>query len=83
MNAVAYGGLWLFIFAVPWERLAALPGLSIVTRVTGALALGLTLLAIVVSGRFRRWNVFHVLAFLFVVWAGLGVLVLDIQGGVS
>jgi O-antigen ligase len=73
MTSVAYAGLWIFIFAVPWERLVVLPGLSIVTRVTGALALGLTMLAIVVSGRVRRWRVFHTAAFLFVLWTGFAV----------
>jgi O-antigen ligase len=73
MTSVAYAALWIFIFAVPWERLVVLPGLSIVTRVTGALALGLALLAIVISGRARRWRVFHVAALLFVVWTGIGV----------
>ena len=73
MTSVAYAALWIFIFAVPWERLVMLPGLSIVTRVTGAIALGLTLLAIVISGRVRRWRVFHTAALLFVIWTGFAV----------
>jgi hypothetical protein len=73
MTSVAYAALWIVIFAVPWERLVILPGLSIVTRVTGAIALGLTLLAIVVSGRIRRWPVFHTAAFLFVIWTRFAV----------
>src|SRR5688572_14503370 len=73
MTTLAYGALWFFVFAVPWERLVALPGLAIVTRVAGAVALGLTLLSILVLGRFRRWRLFHMAAFLFVVWAGFGV----------
>jgi hypothetical protein len=67
MTSVAYASLWIFIFAVPWERQVMLPGLSIVTQVTGAIALGLTLLAIVISGRVRRWRVFHTAALLFVI----------------
>jgi O-antigen ligase len=74
---VAYASLWIFIFAVPWERLVMLPGLSIVTRVTGAIALVLTLLAIVISGRVRRWRVFHTAALLFVIWTGFAVWMLD------
>ena len=77
MTSVAYASLWIFIFAVPWERLVMLPGLSIVTRVTGAIALGLTLLAIVISGRVRRWRVFHTAALLFVIWTGFAVWMLD------
>ena len=77
MTSVAYASLWIFIFAVPWERLVMLPGLSIVTRVTGAIALVLTLLAIVISGRVRRWRVFHTAALLFVIWTGFAVWMLD------
>jgi O-antigen ligase len=73
MSRIAYGALWLFVLAVPWERIIALPGLYIITRATGALALLLSLLAIVVSGRFRRWRGFHTAALLFVAWTGLGV----------
>jgi O-antigen ligase len=80
MTSVAYAGLWIFVFAVPWERLVVLPGLSIVTRVTGALALGLTLLAIVVYGRVRRWRVFHTAAFLFVLWTGFAVWMIEMPG---
>jgi len=70
MITLAYGFLWIFVFSMPWERLLVLPGVAIVPRVTGALALGLALLAVVISGRFRRWHVFHVVALLFWVWAG-------------
>jgi O-antigen ligase len=73
MTTLAYGALWFFIFAVPWERLVAVPGLSIVTRVAGAVALGLTVLSVVVQGRVRRWRLFHIAALLFVVWAGFGI----------
>lgn len=73
MSKIAYGALWLFVLAVPWERVIVLPGLSIVTRATGALALVLSLLAIVVSGRFRRWRGFQIAALLFVIWAGIGI----------
>ena len=72
MTSIAYGALWIFVFAVPWERLIVLPGLSIITRATGVVALGLTLFAIVVSGRIRRWRTFHVAAFMFVAWVALG-----------
>ena len=80
MNSLAYGALWIFVFAVPWERLAAVPGLAVVTRVTGAAALGLTLIALLVSGRFRRWRLFHVAALLFVAWTGFGVIYLNLTG---
>jgi O-antigen ligase len=79
MTSLAYAGLWAFVFAVPWERVIVLPGISVMTRATGALAMGLTLLTILISGRFRRWRGFHVWALLFVIWAGVVVWMLGMQ----
>ena len=73
MTWVAFYSLWLFVFTLPWERLVSLPGLYIVSRATGALALGLTLFAVVMSGRVRRWRGYHIAAFLFVIWAGISI----------
>jgi O-antigen ligase len=78
MSFLAYAAIWLFVFAVPWERLTVIPGLSIATRVMGVVALGLTLLTIVISGRIRRWRPFHVIALIFVIWAGFGLWVLGV-----
>ena len=69
MSRIAYTALWLFVFSIPWERILALPGVSIVARVTGSVAVALALLAAVMSGRLRRWHLFHVAALLFVIWA--------------
>jgi O-antigen ligase len=74
MAKLAFAALWIFVFSVPWERMISLPGLSIIPRVTGALALGLTLLAVVISGRLRRWHALHIAAVLFWVWAALELL---------
>src|SRR5512141_587255 len=70
MSSVAYAALWIFIFTLPWERLVVLPGLNIVTRATGVVALALALFAILVSGRVRRWRLFQVAALMFVTWTG-------------
>jgi O-antigen ligase len=80
MSSLAFAGLWVFVFSVPWERLVVLPGLAIVSRVTGGLALGLTMFNIVMSGSVRRWRAFHVAALLFVIWAGIGVWTLGLPG---
>jgi exopolysaccharide production protein ExoQ len=79
MISVAYAALWLFVFSVPWERLIILSGISIISKATGALALGMTLLVVVISARLRRWRGIHVAAFLFVAWASIGVMVLHLQ----
>jgi O-antigen ligase len=75
MTQIAYAFLWLFVFTLPWERFLVLPGVAIISRVTGGLAVGLTLLAVVMAGRFRRWHMFHVWAMLFWLWAGACFLV--------
>jgi O-antigen ligase len=75
MTQIAYAFLWLFVFTLPWERFLVLPGVAIISRVTGGLAVGLTVLAVVMAGRFRRWHMFHVWAVLFWLWAGACFLV--------
>jgi hypothetical protein len=71
MNSLAYGALWIFVFSLPWERIFMLEELNVITRVTGGLALGAVLMAVVASGRMRRWHLFHVAALGFWIWAGL------------
>ena len=73
MRWLAYAALWLFVFSVPWENSLVIPGLGVISRFTGMLAFGMTMVAIVVTGRIRRWQAFHVAALLFVIWVG-GVL---------
>lgn len=71
MSTIAYAGLWIFVFSLPWEKMLALPGLAIVARALGATAAVLTLLSVVMSGRLRRLHPAHVAALLFWAWAGL------------
>ncbi|MFL5402219.1 MAG: O-antigen ligase family protein [Gemmatimonadales bacterium] len=73
MPSPAYAALWIFIFSLPWERAAILPGIGYVTKITGAVALGGALFAMVVNGRVRRWHPLQVTALLFVLWSGVGV----------
>jgi O-antigen ligase len=74
MISLAYVCVWIFVFVLPWERIVASEGVSLLSRVTGVLAFGAALLAVVISGRVRRWNLFHVAALLFVIWAGCALL---------
>jgi O-antigen ligase len=73
MRTLAYAALWLFAFTVPWENSIVIPGVGVISKFTGILAAGLTVAAVVVTGRVRRWQMYHVAALLFVIWAG-GVL---------
>jgi O-antigen ligase len=75
MTSIAYAALWVFVFSIPWENVVVIPGVGAVTRLTGVVAAGLVGLAIAVSGRMRRLHVFHVAAFLFVIWAGVDLLI--------
>jgi O-antigen ligase len=69
MTAVAYAALWVFVFTLPWQAvLVIMPGVGIVSKATGMLALGSALVVAVLTGRFRRWHAFHVAALLFVTW---------------
>jgi O-antigen ligase len=69
MTSLAYALLWLFVFSLPWEPiLVIVPGVGLISKITGALALGSALAVTIVSGRVRRWHVFHVAALLFVTW---------------
>src|SRR3989442_5895917 len=75
MTSVAYAALWIFVFVLPWESVIVLPGLAVVSRGTGVLALALAMLAVVISGRTRRWHAFHTTALLFVIWAGCDLVI--------
>lgn len=71
MTSVAYAALWAFVFSIPWEKMLALPGLAVIARATGGLALGLTVLSVVFHGRLRRLHLSHLAALLFLAWVGL------------
>jgi len=68
MITLAYAALWCFVFSLPWEILTASSGVNVISRVTGAAALGLALLSSLLTGRLRRWHAFHLGALMFVLW---------------
>ena len=68
MRSIAYGALWLFVFSIPWED-TIVTRFGVISRLTGMLAVGLTLMAVVISGRIRRGHAFHLMALLFAVWS--------------
>lgn len=69
MSSLAYAALWLFVFSVPWESLVRINAANVVTRATGVLAVGVTVLAVVTAGRIRRWHPFHLASMGFLLWA--------------
>jgi O-antigen ligase len=75
MTSIAYATLWIFIFSLPWEVAGSVGGVAIVARLTGGVALLGFLITVVVTGKLRRPHLFHVAAFLFVIWAALDILI--------
>jgi O-antigen ligase len=79
MISVAYAALWVFVFSMPWENLIVIPGVGAISRLFGMLALGLALVAAVVSGRIRRFHALHVLAVLFFFWTAVGLMLFQVD----
>jgi O-antigen ligase len=71
MGKLAFILLWCFVFAMPWEEVIQLPLLGSIPRLVGGVASVAALLHVVHRGRVRPLSWFHVLALLFVLWAGL------------
>jgi O-antigen ligase len=75
MIGLAYACLWFLVFCLPWEMLTVSNGVTIITKVAGTLALAAAVGVTLVTGRVRRWHFFHVAALLFLVLAGVGLMV--------
>jgi O-antigen ligase/polysaccharide polymerase Wzy-like membrane protein len=80
MVSLAYVALWVFVFTLPWELLIVLPGVSIVSQAAGIVAAALAVLAIMISGRVRRWHGFHIAALCFVLWVGCSLVLFTVGG---
>jgi O-antigen ligase len=70
MVSLAYGALWAFIFAVPWENMISVPGIGTISKFLGMIALACTVFAALVNGRVRHLRLVHISALVFVIWAG-------------
>ena len=42
----AWAGLFLVVFTIPWENVLVIPGIGTTTRITGALAVGICVIAV-------------------------------------
>ncbi|QOY90869.1 O-antigen ligase family protein [Paludibaculum fermentans] len=67
----AFITMWIFIFALSCEKSLELPGIGSLGRVTGALAMGAGLVAILAEGRFRIPSPAHIALMLVVLWSSL------------
>ncbi len=71
MTRIAYGMLWLFVFSMPWETMLILPGIGLASRIPGMAAAGLSVLAVIMTGRFRKLHAMYIAGLLFLIWAGI------------
>jgi len=72
MDRLAFGLLWAFMLAVPWEGNTLIGGLAI-TRWLGMLAVAAAVLRSSVKGSVRKPSVLHGWMAAFVVWASLSL----------
>jgi len=74
LRSAAYGLLWLFVFAMPWENSLVFEGLGQVTRVLGILTMLVGIVAVLEQGKLRRLTFGHVLVLAFVSYVSLSAL---------
>jgi O-antigen ligase len=68
MRKVAYILSLILIFTIPWEDAFTSAVFGSITRLIGLITLGVWLVAILLTGRFRRLHIFHLLVLFFVLW---------------
>jgi len=71
MRNTAFALCWCFVFVVPWENVVQLPVLGSLPHLVGMVAFVVGVLHILARGSVRPLSWFHVLALLFVIWAGV------------
>jgi len=74
LGKIAFGSLWLLVFAMPWEDAITISGFGTSVRLIGMVTLGLGALAIFERGKIRRPALGHVAMVLFVLLAVLSYL---------
>lgn len=68
MRSVALVLSVILVFIFPWENAVTLPGLGTIGRLYGLLVAAFWIGTVVVTGKIRKPNLFHLLMFLFVFW---------------
>ncbi len=70
MQKLAYYALLAYVFSIPWENVITIPGVGTLSRYIGILAVGISLIAILLSGSFKMHRV-HVWGLLFVLFSAI------------
>ncbi len=68
LRKITYISTLVLTFALPWEDSISIPGIGSLARLMGLVAACCWMGTIVVEGKFRKPDFFHVLVLLFVVW---------------
>jgi O-antigen ligase len=71
LTSVAFGLLFLFVFAIPLENALVLPGIGTFGRAVGLAAFALGILAVAENGKVRSPSAIHIVMLAYVVWASL------------
>ena len=51
MHRLAYAAIWLYVFTIPWENIITIPGIGTLSRYVGILAVGVSLVYLLTSGK--------------------------------
>ena len=74
MAKAAFALLWCFVLVLPWDVFFILPVVGSIPRIIGLVASVVGVLYVLARQRVRPLSWFHLLAALFVLWAGLSSL---------
>lgn len=73
MRTLAFLLSLAFIFVVPWEGVIELASLGTVAKIIGLATGGCWAVAVMITNRFRKPGLFHIMVCLFVLWNGLSL----------
>ena len=73
MRNVAFTLSLIFIFFIPWEGVIELPGLGTLAKLVGYAMVVFWLATVVITGRFRKPGIFHLVFPLFILWNAISV----------
>ena len=50
---IAYAVIWVYVFTLPWQNLVEIPGVGTLNRTVAQLAVAVTVMTVLMRGRFR------------------------------
>ena len=71
LDRVAFALLWLFVFTIPLAQATEIPGIGLISRLTGFAALAAGVAAVMTRRRFRLLGGFHMMMGGFILWSAV------------